>query len=52
MGCVVKEISSRELVVLFTRINGRVKRTETIWGATLEAFREASGCVVRQKQKP
>jgi len=46
------EVNSRELVVLFTRINGVVKTRSTVWGATLEAFREASGCVVKQLKKP
>jgi hypothetical protein len=44
------EVSSRELVVLFTRINGVVKVRSTIWGRALEAFREASGCAVKQKR--
>lgn len=52
MGCVVKEISSRELVVLFTRINGVVKTRSTVWGSTLDAFREASGYAVKQLKKP
>ncbi len=42
------EISSRELVALFSRINGVVKTRSTVWGATLDAFREASGCIVKQ----